>query len=196
MAYPKRLLSDGEHVQKEFRPHLLAIMKPILLVLGAFAVAIASSALLAGGWVTAGLVVAGLMVLLAVPGLTKWWFTGYVVTNERLIARSGVFRREGKEIPLEVVNDISFKQSFIERIFHSGDLVIESAGEHGQSLFTNVPDPEGLQSEVYRFREARSRDLVSGNSPAEELEKLAFLHRRGVLSREEYERKKEELYNW
>ncbi len=196
MAYPKRLLSDGEHVQKEFRPHLLAIMKPIFLVLGAFAVAIAGSALLAGGWVTAGLVVAALMVLLAVPGFTKWWFTGYVVTNERLIARSGVFRREGKEIPLEVVNDISFKQSFIERIFHSGDLVIESAGEHGQSLFTNVPDPEGLQSEVYRFREARSRDLVSGNSPAEELEKLAFLHRRGVLSREEYERKKEELYNW
>lgn len=196
MAYPKRLLSEGEHVQKEFRPHLLAIIKPILLVVGAFAVAVSGSAILDGGWLTTALVVAGLMVLAGIPGFTKWWFTGYVITNERLIARSGVFRREGKEIPLEVVNDISFKQTFIERIFHSGDLVIESAGEHGQSSFTDVPDPEGLQSDVYRLREARSRDLVSGNSPAEELEKLAFLHRRGVLSNEEYEAKKEELYNW
>ena len=36
----------------------------------------------------------------------------------------------------------------------------------------------------------------SAHPTAEELEKLAFLHRRGVLSREEYEAKKEELYNW
>lgn len=196
MAYPKRLLSDGEHVQREFRPHLLAIIKPIFLTIGAFAVAITVSAMFSGGWVTAGLVLAGLLAFLAVPGFAKWWFTGYVITNERLITRAGVFRREGKEIPLEVVNDISFKQTFIERIFHSGDLVIESAGEHGQSLFTDVPDPEGLQSDIYRLREARSRDLVSGNSAAEELEKLAFLHRRGVLSREEYDKKKEDLYNW
>ena len=76
MAYPKRLLSEGEHVQKEFRPHLLAIIKPILLVVGAFAVAVSGSAILDGGWLTTALVVAGLMVLAGIPGFTKWWFQG------------------------------------------------------------------------------------------------------------------------
>ena len=32
----------------------------------------------------------------------SWWFTLYVLTNERLIARSGILSRHGLEIPLEL----------------------------------------------------------------------------------------------
>jgi hypothetical protein len=104
----------------------------------------------------------------------------------------GGFARRGKEIPLEVINDISFSQSFGERIFRSGDLVIESAGEHGQSRYSDVPDPEGLQAHVYRLRESRIRDL-SQPTAAEDLERLVILYRRGVLTEDEYEAKKLQL---
>ncbi len=193
MAYPKRLLSSGEHVETEFRPHWRAILGPIFLVLVAIAGAILGFVFTEGTLRLVSYSAAGLLVLGGVTApLTKWWFTSYVVTNERLITRSGVFARRGKEIPLEVINDVSFSQSFGERIFRSGDLVLESAGEHGQSRYSDVPDPEGLQAKVYRLREARIRDL-SQPTGAEDLERLAILYRRGVLTEDEYEAKKLQL---
>jgi uncharacterized membrane protein YdbT with pleckstrin-like domain len=190
MAYPTRLLSSGEHVETQFRPHWRAVLGPILLVLAAIAAAVLAYIFTDGTVRLVLFSVAGLLVLggATVP-LTKWWFTSYVITNERVITRSGVFSRRGKEIPLEVINDVSFSQSFGERIFRSGDLVIESAGEQGQSRYTDVPDPEGLQAHVYRLREARIRNLAQPTA-AEDLERLVILYRRGVLTKDEYESKK------
>jgi uncharacterized membrane protein YdbT with pleckstrin-like domain len=190
MAYPKRLLSSDEHVETQFRPHWRAILGPILLLLIALAAAILGYVFTDGTLRIVVYSVAGLLIVGgATAPLTKWWFTSYVITNERLISRSGVFSRRGKEIPLEVINDVSFSQSFGERIFRSGDLVIESAGEHGQSRYSDVPDPEGLQAHIYRLREARIRDL-SQPSAADDLDRLAILYRRGVLTKDEYESKK------
>lgn len=194
MAYPTRLLSDGEQIETEFRPHWRAILGPIFLIVGAIAIAVLGSIFTQGTTSTVLFGVAALVVLAgAVLPLTRWWFTSYVVTNERLIARSGILSRQGKEIPLEVINDVSFSQSIGERMFRSGDVVIESAGEHGQSRFTDVPDPEGLQSQVYRLREARIRDLGAQTDPVGNLEALARLHKDGILTDEEFAEKKSKL---
>jgi uncharacterized membrane protein YdbT with pleckstrin-like domain len=145
-------------------------------------------------WVT--LAVVGLAWLVtAVPRYLDWWFTRYVVTNERLIVRSGVLARRGKEIPLEVINDVAFSQSVLERMILSGDLLIESAGEHGQSRFTDVPRPEEVQSKIYQLREKRTIALEGGSSggAAGQLEALARLHKDGVLTDEEFAAKKQKL---
>ena len=49
-----------------------------------------------------------------------------------------------------MINDVAFKQSAWERIFGTGDLLIESAGTHGQTHYTDIPDPEAIQSLIYR----------------------------------------------
>ena len=54
-----------------------------------------------------------------------------MLTNERLIRRSGGLDRHGLEIPLEQVNSVTFTQPILERILRSGDLLIESAGAQG-----------------------------------------------------------------
>ncbi|MEX2280469.1 MAG: SHOCT domain-containing protein, partial [Acidimicrobiia bacterium] len=85
-------------------------------------------------------------------------------------------------------------QSLIERAIRSGDLVIESAGETGQSRYADIPDPEGLQSLIYQQREARTVSLRrGGSSVSEELSGLAELRDRGVLSEEEFEAQKRRL---
>lgn len=132
-----------------------------------------------------------LWLVVALPQWIKWWFTHYVVTNERIIVRRGFIARQGKEIPLEVINDVAFSQSVIERILHSGDLLIESAGEQGQSRYTDFPDPEGVQSLIYRLREARTLDLQGQATSVEQLNMLAQLHRDGVISDEELAEKKQ-----
>ena len=44
-----------------------------------------------------------------------------------------------------------------ERLVGVGDLLLESAGEQGQSRFSNIRDPEAVQLEIYRQMEANDR---------------------------------------
>lgn len=194
MPYPERLLSPNERVETEFRPHWRSVLVQMLMTLVVI-VAVVVILVMVGGIakpISAGLI--GLVWLIfVVPEFIRWWFTRYIITNERLIVRAGVLSRRGKEIPLEVINDVAFSQHIGERIFRSGDLLIESAGEMGQSRFQDIPDPEHVQSIIYRLRENRMLALESGRTPADQLETLARLHREGVLSDEEFAAKKEKL---
>jgi uncharacterized membrane protein YdbT with pleckstrin-like domain len=87
----------------------------------------------------------------------RWATTHFVLTTERLIFRTGVVAKFGREIPLERINDVTFSQSLFERMIGAGDLLLESAGEHGQSRFSNIRDPEAVQLEIYRQMEANDR---------------------------------------
>ena len=158
MKYPDRLLSSEEEVAAAFRPHWMAIVLPALIsVLSVAAIiAVAVSVDAPEVWYAVGGIVL-LWLIIALPQWIKWWFTHYVVTNERLIVRRGFIARQGKEMPLEVINDVAFSQTVIERLLRSGDLLIESAGEQGQSRYSDIPDPEGVQSLIYKMREARKK---------------------------------------
>ncbi|MDH3307564.1 MAG: PH domain-containing protein [Acidimicrobiia bacterium] len=192
MGYPPRLLSDGEKVVREFRPHWKAILGSVilgdLLLVAGVVIGVVTDQVLWGilGGVLAAIMVMGLPVI-------RWWFTRYVITNERIIVRSGVLARAGKEIPLEVINDVQFNQTVGERVFRSGDLLLESAGELGQSHFSDVPDPESVQTLIYRMREDRISALNTGVDATARLTNLANLHRDGVLTDSEFEEKKKKL---
>jgi uncharacterized membrane protein YdbT with pleckstrin-like domain len=199
MGYPQRLLTEGEHVVREFRPHWRMLFIPASWTILAIAVAVVTWILPPENstfdWVITGVVVVAWLPLGLYPFI-QWWFTWYVLTSERLITRRGVLARKGLEIPLENINDVQFSQTILERVLHSGDLLIESAGEMGQSRFRDIPEPEEFQSLLYRVREDRSRHLggatISTDS-ATQLERLAKLVSDGYLTREEFERQKREL---
>jgi uncharacterized membrane protein YdbT with pleckstrin-like domain len=192
MPFPKKLLTSDEHIVVESRPHWKTLVRPVLtaIVLVAAAVAIILYTDLPH------LIVAGagalLAVLAVVPAYVRWRFTLFVLTNERLIRRTGVLAKHSKEIPLEVINDVSFSQSILDRILGAGNLMLESAGEHGQELFGNVRKPEALQKRIYEASEGRK-----GHGPsltvADELAKLADLRDRGVLTDAEFEDRKRKL---
>jgi len=149
------------------------------------------------------LVIAAALIPLSVVPLVDWWFTQYVLTSERLITRSGVISRSGIEIPLVNVNNVLFHQSAFERILRSGDLLVESAGESGQSRFSDIPQPEEFQALLYRTRDelvkARAREEGSligeavAPDPTTQLERLAKLHRDGVITDDEYAAKRQAL---
>ena len=194
MKYPTRLLSSEEEVAAAFRPHWMTIILPTLITILSVAaiIAVAVSVDAPEVWYAVGGIVL-LWSIIALPQWIKWWFTHYVVTNERLIVRRGFIARQGKEIPLEVINDVAFSQTVIERILHSGDLLIESAGEQGQSRYSDIPDPEGVQSLIYQLRETRTLNLQGAPTAVEQLDMLARLHRDGVLTDEELAEKKQKL---
>jgi uncharacterized membrane protein YdbT with pleckstrin-like domain len=104
------------------------------------------------------LYVVGVLALVAVASLAFWpWLvwrtTHYVFTNERVILRTGVFSRNGRDIPLGRVNDVSFSHGVVERMLGCGTLTIESAGERGQVVLTDIPQVEKTQSVLYELVE-------------------------------------------
>lgn len=205
MTYPERLLTEDESIVRQFRPHWRMLAIPILWALAAILASVLLYVYIPDdnrvlAYIGAGLMVAALVPLTVVP-IVQWWFTAYILTSERLITRKGVLAKSGIEISLENISNVWFNQNVLERLLRSGDLLIESAGETGQSRFSDIPDPEGFQSLLYRTREARTAMLnrdsaapaVPADDPTSKLERLAQLHRDGALTDEEFATKKAAL---
>jgi len=143
-----------------------------------------------------------------------WTYTHFVLTDRRVISRSGIISKRGTEIPLERINNIDFHQNILLRMIGAGDLDIESAGKDGQSHFDNVRHPDMVQQEVYRQMEANARRQASWSGEAaaaaglhapmavpvtdtpditEQITKLAALRDQGHITEAEYDAKKAEL---
>jgi uncharacterized membrane protein YdbT with pleckstrin-like domain len=154
------VLTKDEHVEIHLHPHWKAMVRPVLVgaVLIA-AVIVAWIFLPTAGWSTPVLLAVGAIALVLFCVFTvwpwlKWRTTHYVFTNERVIMRHGVFSREGRDIPLNRINDVSFQHSFFERLLGCGTLTIESAGERGQVVLSELPRVEKIQSQLYELVEA------------------------------------------
>ena len=151
MAYPQKLLGDGETVVLDLHQHWKVMVLPffellVLLALEGFFLAqdFGSTA----NWVVLGIGLLLVVVFFVVP-LLRWRTTQFVVTNERVVMRSGVLARQGRDVPLTRINDVSFSHTFFERVLGAGTLVVESAGERGQVTLTDIPHVERVQRTVY-----------------------------------------------
>ena len=207
MGFPRKLLTEGEEIQLDLRPHWIALVGPIVVaVLAAAALGFLLPKIDGDGTVDKvmrwGLIGLAVIVVIVYPirRIVSWATSQFVVTNERLIHREGLIAKHSLEIPVERINDVRFHQSIFERMIGAGDLMIESAGERGQQRFTNVRDPEGIQKRIYEMAEARSLHMESGGRPAapapsmtEELARLADLRERGVITEEEFQAQKARL---
>jgi uncharacterized membrane protein YdbT with pleckstrin-like domain len=156
MAFPKRLLAEDEEIALDLHPHWKQLVVPVLLVPIVVGVATYVIFLIPHGsaqrWLQWAVVIVAALLLLrfSLWPYLKWQTTHYVLTNRRVIIRTGVLGRSGRDIPLTRVNDASFHHSLFERMLGCGTLTIESAGEHGQVVLPEVPKVEAVQREVYR----------------------------------------------
>lgn len=226
MAYPTKLLNRNEEVALDLRPHWWYFGRQILTGIPLFLLIVLILSWSADGFVkdAANWIVLGLVIAWAVWLGIKymaWARTYFVVTNQRVIYRTGVVSRHGVEIPLDRINNINFRQRIIERMIGAGNLDIESAGDQGSSTFDFVRHPDGVQQEIYKQMEGREHHsaglgadavgeavakAVAAQAPAapappapdpaavpEQIEQLARLRDAGHITPEEFEAKKAEL---
>lgn len=156
MPYPRRLLLDDENVVLDLRPHwrrivLPAIALPVVAGVGAYVAGIGPQA----PAYRIGVLVVALLLLTFVtlrPWL-RWRATRYVITTRRVVIRSGILRRTGRDVALHRLTDIALDHGIVDRLFRSGDVVLESAGEHGQLVLLDVPHVEDVHRTVYELAE-------------------------------------------
>jgi uncharacterized membrane protein YdbT with pleckstrin-like domain len=202
MAFPRRLLADGEQLVLDLRPHWIALVAPVAVTALIVAAVVAIFTFMPEDWPAWTrwlLMLLAMAAFVAYPArkFVAWVTSHFVVTTDRLIHRSGWFAKQSMEIPLENINDVRFAQTVFERLIGAGDLRIESAGEFGQQRFTDIRDPEHVQKVVYEVGEENQRRMMAVARPrtsiADELDKLDRLRDEGVISDEEFQAQKDRL---
>jgi membrane protein YdbS with pleckstrin-like domain len=217
MAFPTKLLIPGEEMVVELRPHPVALALAALITLAELVVGIWLFTV-ANGWLN-WLIVAAMVVVFVWYPLRKLvaWLTSYfVVTTDRVIQREGWVAKRSIEIPLEQINDIRFTQGVFERMIGAGTLTIRSASEDGPTEFRDIRHPEAVQRTVYHQAELNNQRMYQGRggpgagvtptrpdpmastpsgapSTTTELERLADLRARGVLTEEEFQAQKSKI---
>jgi len=162
VPFPRRLLNDNEVVVLDLRPHWWVLVGSAALLGISLAFAIAVSIVVPGAAhdpvLIASLVLVVLVLVRFVRRYARWATTNMVLTTQRLVLRSGVLAKRGREIPLGRINDIAYRQSLFERLIGAGDLLVESAGERGQEVLRLVPRPVRVQQAIYHQMAAAGED--------------------------------------
>jgi len=207
MAFPRRVLVEGEELVLELRPHPIALARAVIvsiLVLIAWILIVprvplegtVHSLLVWVVWIV-GIV---LLVWFGVRDVVGWATSYFVVTSDRVIHRQGLIAKRSMEIPLEAINDVRFEQGVFERMIGAGSLILESASEAGREVFSYIRDPEEVQKTIYRMSESNQQRMMSGAgagsakaSVADELRKLGELRASGVVTEAEFQTQKRKL---
>jgi len=166
------------------------------------------------GWVA--LIAFIVLIVDVIVEFVQWQTTRFAITNERVAYQSGIIRRRGVSIPLNRINNVNFNQTMIARLLNNGVVTIESAGETGDSVFENIPDPENVRTLIFAQVEAdeqrdSDRDAAAlakamqqsvpppppagstEKSPQERLAALDDLKAQGLVDDAEYAAKRQQI---
>jgi uncharacterized membrane protein YdbT with pleckstrin-like domain len=75
-------------------------------------------------------------------------FTTVTITGERLRYEVGMFTKSTRTIQLPKVQDVRVDQRLSQRIFHVGNISIETAGEASRLTIPDVDNPQSLADTI------------------------------------------------
>jgi len=198
--YLEGLLGESERVLLETHQHWFVLFGKIFLELLLIAFLIGASLV---GYAFYPLAIYGLILLLVpligiLNDVLVWRNKAYIVTNRRVIQIAGVFNKDVIDSSLEKVNDVKMSQSFLGRMFGFGDIEILTASELGVNLFHQIAEPVDFKTAMLNAKEKLGFEEMGVAAHALEdiptmIEKLDGLRKVGILSEDEFQKKKAEL---
>jgi membrane protein YdbS with pleckstrin-like domain len=127
----------------------------------------------------------------------------FVVTNRRVMRKVGIFAREAEHAPIEKIQDVTLDQGVTARLLGYGTVILETASERGRIVFPDIARPEAFRNAIWGQSTVAAPPpaapavatpaAAAGPPAAQRLAELEDLRTRGLLSTEEYARKREEI---
>lgn len=210
--YLHSLLGDQEEILLVSRQHWFVLFRMIILELIAMLVLVVilviAQASLPNLPVGFGYVLLVLPLLSMAREFMIWWNRQIVITNRRVIQLSGIINKNVIDSSLEKVNDVKMVQSFWGRLFHYGNVEILTASEMGANLFKKIGNPIRFKTTMLNAKSRLEMEQAGGfveklstidvaepaaNDIPTLIERLGALREKGILSQEEFEKKKAEL---
>lgn len=168
-------LSEGEHVVLRLHPHWKTVLRPLLILaataVGLLILLLYVSATRDSGPARIGLSIVALGIVIAWVAwpLLRWRTTSYELTDRRLRLRAGILTRTGRDFPLSKISDVSFSQGLLDRLLGCGRLVVESPGERGQLVLTEIPRVQHVQATLFQLVENEQDRMSREHGAREEL---------------------------
>lgn len=153
------LLTDGEEIVETLHPHWKTLVRPVVVAVVVLAALLILEVIIPQSTAAnierlgvLALAVVFLMWWLMFP-LLRWRTTMYEVTTLRVRIRTGILIRTGRDFPISRIVNISYRTSLLDRIFGSGTVVLETAGEHGDLTLDDIPHVQRVQSALFQLVE-------------------------------------------
>jgi len=116
------------------------------------------------------------------------------LTDTDVILKQGVLNKSSHEIPYHKIHSVSVTKGMFQRMLHAGNIVIMAGNDVSGLPFKNVEDPETIRDEISTHLTNKGEAQVNQREDKySELERLASLRDKGVITVEEYDQKKKQL---
>jgi len=104
--------------------------------------------------VIAAVFVAGVAVTI-VSGWIQRFFTRYTITTKRLNIRSGILSKTESSTNVDRIQNITVKQSPVDRIMKVGSIDFDTAGDNASDRFSfiGVNNPQDLRERIMQARD-------------------------------------------
>jgi uncharacterized membrane protein YdbT with pleckstrin-like domain len=205
----KTQLKNNEEVVLTIRKHWFVLLKPTLWALIFLILAVAGYYY---GFGIFSLVGAGLTIVWFIYWILDRNTNLWAVTNLRVIDEYGVFTNNSKETPLDKINNVSYRQPLLGRVFNYGDVQIQSAAESGSTTHKMVERPKDLKDTITQCQERYKQEQIREQAQrlanavgeqrvsvkidiSEELTKLHALKEKGIITEEDFQKRKEKILN-
>ena len=107
-----------------------------------------------------------LLLLVLFMGWLKRIDTHYIVTNQRINIRQGIFSRADHATSYERLQNVKTYQSFLERMLGVGLVDFDTAaGDDFDFKFTGITDPAGLARQVAELQRSAMQGHAAAGGP-------------------------------
>jgi Bacterial PH domain/Short C-terminal domain len=196
VSFVENQLLPDEEVVLLTHQHPMVLFWPILINIAAAAVVVALAFNLAVYWFL--FFYLGPLLLLLWEVLVRHK-KEYIITTRRVVKQQGIFSVSSFDASLDKINNIFHEQSLWGRILGYGNVRLETASEHGITVFHLIPEPLAFkncivqQRELYRSSQMGSLGSVRREDVPRMLDELASLRDRNVITAAEFDEKKKDL---
>lgn len=136
-------LQKGEKILLVTHRSWTSLTVPVLVALAGLVASYFIGFIVHYGWIVALLGVIYLLVK-----YYSWKYYIWVVTNFRVIDEIGLLNHFAKESPLDKINNVSYDQTFVGRIFNYGHVKIQTAAGVGATDYYDVNHPKRLKDTI------------------------------------------------
>lgn len=138
--------------------------------------------------------------LMAFVGFVKRSASEFVVTNKRVLVKTGWLNRHSTEILLRQVEGITVDQGIVGRMLDYGTIVVEGTG-NDRTRYKGIAGPMGFRLAVQEQIESNTRqaNVPAPQQPAPPIDpyaallKLNELKEKGILTDEEFNKEKRKI---
>src|SRR4051812_2512281 len=151
MKYIERVLQPGETVIHAARLHWLVYLIPVVLLILTALCAVFTIRSDKPGIAIPLLLIAGLLapigLIAAVGAVIRQITTELVLTDRRVIYKTGIFRRHTMEMNRSKVETVGIDQSILGRMLNYGTVIVRGTGGSLEPI-RNIADPLSFRNHI------------------------------------------------